>query len=162
MPLGANSGSVVVYSPGGVSAPFSLNVQPNAPSVIQIPSQPGSSTLIPAAIYRGSDNLLVTLTNPIHKGDQLIIYVSGLGLTSPAVDAGSPSPSNPPAVALLQPTVTLNGVSLPVTFAGLTPGQIGVYQVNVNVPQGVSQGLSLPLTVAQGTAESTVSVRVVQ
>jgi uncharacterized protein (TIGR03437 family) len=65
-------------------------------------------------------------------------------------------------VVVLQPVVTLNGVTLPVTFAGLIPGQIGVYQVNVNVPQGVTQGLSLPLTVAQGTAESTVSVRVVQ
>ena len=114
------------------------------------------------AVYRDSDNLLVTLTNPIHKGDQLTIYVSGLGPTSPAVSAGQPSPSNPLAVALLTPTVTLNGVNLTVTFAGLAPGQIGVYQINVNVPQGITQGLSIPLTVAQGDASSTVNVRVVQ
>jgi len=48
------------------------------------------------------------------------------------------------------------------TFAGLTPGQIGIYQINVNVPQGVTQGLSVPLTVSQGTNSSTVYVRVVQ
>ena len=162
LPLSVNgSGQLVVYSPGGVSNPFTLTVQQTAPSVIQIPTAPGSSTLVPA-VYRTADSLLVTLTNPVHKGDQLVIYVSGLGPTSPAVSAGSPSPANPPAVALLTPTVTLSGVTLPVTFAGLTPGQIGIYQINVNVPQGITQGLSIPLTVTQGAASSTVGVRVVQ
>jgi uncharacterized protein (TIGR03437 family) len=157
----SSSGQVIVYTPGGVSAPFTLNAQSNAPSVIQVPSSPGSSTMIPA-IYRASDNLLVTLTNPVHKGDQLIIYASGLGITTPAVGAGLPSPSSPLAVAVLTPSVTLDGVNLPVTFAGLIPGQIGVYQINVSVPQGVTQGLSVPLTVAQGAASNTVNVRVVQ
>jgi uncharacterized protein (TIGR03437 family) len=162
LPLSVNgSGQLIVYSQGGVSNPFTLTVQPTAPSVIQIPSEPGSSTLVPA-IYRTEDNLLVTLTNPVHKGDQLVIYVSGLGPTSPSVSAGSPSPANPPAVALFTPAVTLAGVTLPVTFAGLTPGQIGIYQINVNVPQGITQGLNIPLTVTQGAASSTVGVRVVQ
>jgi len=162
LPLNAPStGQLIVYSPNGISSPFTLNVQPVAPSVIQVPSSPGSTTVVPA-VYRDSDNLLVTLTNPVHKGDQLTIYVSGLGPTSPAVNAGQPSPSNPPAVVLLAPTVTLDGVTLPVTFAGLTPGQIGIYQINVNVPQGITQGLSIPLMVAQGDASSTVNVRVVQ
>jgi uncharacterized protein (TIGR03437 family) len=97
----------------------------------------------------------------VHKGDHLIIYASGLGPTNPPVDAGTVSP-NPPAVVLFKPEVTLGGVSCPVTFAGLTPGQIGVYQINVNVPQGVTQGLMIPLTVTQGTNSSTVYVRVVQ
>ncbi len=156
-----SSGQLIVYTTNGVSSPFALNVQTNAPSVITVPSSVGSSIMIPA-VYRDSDNLLVTLTNPVHKGDLLTIYVSGLGVTTPAVSAGQPSPSNPPAVAILTPTVTLDGVNLPVSFAGLTPGQIGIYQINVSVPQGVTQGLSIPLTVAQGNASSTVSVRVVQ
>jgi len=162
LPLNAGaSGNLIVYTTGGVSAPFPLSVQPTAPSVIQVPSAPDSSVMIPA-IYRVSDNLLVTLSNPVHKGDKLVIYVSGLGPTNPLVDAGMPSPSNPPAVAIIPPVVTLNGVTMPVTFAGLTPGQIGVYQINVDVPRGVTQGLSIPLMVAQGTASSTVYVRVVE
>ena len=102
------------------------------------------------------------MVDPIHKGDHLIIYASGLGLTSPPVDPSSVSPSNPPAVLVAQPKVSLGGVNCPVTFAGLTPGQIGIYQINVNVPQGVTQGLSVPLEVSQGGNSSTVYVRVVQ
>jgi uncharacterized protein (TIGR03437 family) len=162
LPLGvSSSGQLIVYTTNGVSNPFTLNVQPNAPSVITIPSAPGSSIMIPA-VYRAADNLPVTLTNPVHKGDRLIIYASGLGATTPAVSAGQPSPANPPAIVILTPTVTLDGVNLAVTFAGLAPGQIGVYEIDVSVPQGVTQGFAVPLTVAQGDASSTVNVRVVQ
>jgi uncharacterized protein (TIGR03437 family) len=156
------AGQLIDYTPGGVSNSFSLgSIQPTAPSVLQVPSGPGSSTLVPA-VFRAASSLPVNLVDPIHKGDHLIIYASGLGPTTPSVDAGSVSPSNPSAVVLLTPVVTLDGVTCPVTFAGLTPGQIGVYQIDVNVPQGVTQGLSVALTVSQGTSASTVYVRVVQ
>jgi uncharacterized protein (TIGR03437 family) len=92
----------------------------------------------------------------------LIIYASGLGETSPPVEAGTPAPSNPEPVVLNKPVVTLDGATCPVTFAGLAGGQIGVYRIEVNVPQGVQQGLQIPLTISQGGGESTVYVRVVQ
>ena len=156
------AGQLIAYTPGGVSNSFSLgSIQPTAPSVLQVPSGPGSATLVPA-VFRAASSLPVNLVDPIHKGDHLIIYASGLGPTTPSVDAGAVSPSNPPAIVLLTPVVTLDGVNCPVTFAGLTPGQIGVYQIDVNVPQGVTQGLSVALTVSQGTSASTVYVRVVQ
>jgi uncharacterized protein (TIGR03437 family) len=157
-----SSGVVVVYTPGGVSNPFTLGKIPaTAPTVLQVPSAPDSTIMVPA-VFRESSSLPVNLVDPIHKGDHIIIFASGLGPTDPPVDAGSVSPSNPPAVVMFPPKVSLGGVSCPVTFAGLTPGQIGVYQINVNVPQGVTQGLSVPLTVTQGTNSSTVYVRVVQ
>jgi uncharacterized protein (TIGR03437 family) len=154
------TGTLIVYAPGGVSNPFSLNVKGTAPSVLQVPSAPGSTILVPA-VFRESSSLPVNLVDPVHKGDRLIIYASGLGLTDPPVDAGTVSP-NPAAVVLIKPVVTLGGVTCPVTFAGLTPGQIGVYEIRVNVPQGVTQGLMIPLTITQGTNSSTVYVRVVQ
>ena len=154
------TGQLIVYGPGGASNPFNLSVAPSAPSVLQVPGAVGSTILVPA-VFREQSSLPVNLVDPIHKGDHLIIYASGLGPTDPPVDAGSVSPT-PAAVVLLKPVVTLGGVTCPVTFAGLTPGQIGVYQINVNVPQGVTQGLSVPLTVCQGTSCSTVYVRVVQ
>jgi uncharacterized protein (TIGR03437 family) len=57
--------------------------------------------------------------------------------------------------------VTLGGVNLSVSYAGLAPGEVGVYQINVSVPGGVPSGLSLPLTINQGSATITVSMRVV-
>ena len=158
---GGTSGQLIVYTALGVSNPFNFNIQSTAPSVLQVPSGPGSNTLVPA-VFREQSSLPVNLVDPIHKGDHIIIYASGLGPTDPPVDAGAVSPSNPKAVVLIKPVVTLGGVTCPVTFAGLTPGQIGVYEIRANVPQGVTQGLMVPLTITQGANTGTVFVRVVQ
>src|SRR6185295_10088814 len=102
------SGQLIVYAPGGVSDPFTITTLPTAPAVIQIPDPPGSTNTVPA-VYRTETGLLVTLTNPVHKGDQLTIYLSGLGPTTPLVQAGNQAPSNPPAVLVTKPVVTLDG-----------------------------------------------------
>jgi uncharacterized protein (TIGR03437 family) len=57
--------------------------------------------------------------------------------------------------------VTLGGVNLSVSYAGLVPGEVGVYQINVTVPSGVPQGLSVPLVINQAGISSSVNVRVV-
>jgi uncharacterized protein (TIGR03437 family) len=72
-----------------------------------------------------------------------------------------PGPSNPLAVTLTQPTVTLGGVNLPVLFAGLAPGLVGVDQVNVSVPFDVPDGMSVPLVITQGSVSTSVPERVV-
>jgi uncharacterized protein (TIGR03437 family) len=157
-----SSGQLVVHTPGGSSDPFTLSqILPTAPTVIQVPSGTGSGTV--PAVYRAGNSLPVTLTNPVHKGDHLIIFASGLGPTSPPVPPGTTAPSNPPALVINQPVVTLDGATCPVTFAGLEPGQIGVYRIEVNVPKGIQQGLFIPLTISQGgNISSTVYVRVVE
>jgi len=160
--LAGGGGQLIVHTPGGSSDPFNLTTQGAAPSIIQVPAAPGSPELI-ANVIRAANNLPVTLTNPVHKGDHLIIFASGLGPTDPPVAAGSPAPSNPPAVVLNLPTVTLDGATCPVTLAILEPGRIGVYRVEVNVPKGVQQGLFIPLSISQGGGTiSTVYVRVVE
>ena len=46
-------------------------------------------------------------------------------------------------------------------YAGLAPGEVGVYQLNAAVPFWISGGLQLPLTISQGGQCTTVQVRVV-
>jgi len=48
------------------------------------------------------------------------------------------------------------------SYAGLAPGEIGVYQINVNVPGGVTPGASVPLTIRQGAMSTTLTVQVVE
>ena len=80
---------------------------------------------------------------------------------TPAVEAGMPTPSDPLPSVLIAPVVTLGGVQLPVSFAGLTPGQVGVYQINVAINRRVPSGISIPLVVTQAGNSTSANVRVV-
>ncbi len=151
--------TISIRTPQNVSPDFDFTVGSAAPAVF-LNGVSGNLTNVPS-ITRAANGLLVTPSNPIHQGDSLTIFAAGLGATSPLVPAGAVSPSNPPAVAVVQPKVTLSGVALPVTFAGLVPGQIGVYEIKVNVPSYTPQGLSVPLIITQSGQSQTVNVRVV-
>jgi uncharacterized protein (TIGR03437 family) len=151
--------TISLRTPQNVSSDFNFTVGSTAPAVF-LNGSDGVSTNLPS-VTRAANGLLVTSSNPIHQGDSLTIFAAGLGATSPLVAAGAVSPANPPAVAVVQPKVTLNGVGLPVTFAGLVPGQIGVYEIQANVPSYTPQGLSVPLIITQNGQSQTVNVRVV-
>jgi uncharacterized protein (TIGR03437 family) len=161
LPFQANGNvTLILRTPGGVSDNYNLTILPTAPSVFHS-GVAGPLTDVPTLV-RAGNNLLVTDANPIHTGDTLVIYLTGLGQTDPSQDAGQPAPSSPLANVLTQPTVTLNGVDLPVLYAGLSPGEVGVYQINVNVPKNVPPGLDDILTISQGASSTSLTVRVVQ
>ena len=113
-------------------------------------------------IVRADNGQLVTPTNPIHYGDTLVIYLTGMGTISPAVNAGLAAPMSPLSWVTDAPTLTLGGSPLTLLYAGLVPGYIsGLYQINATVPSGVTQGLSIPLVIHQGGGSTTLYVRVV-
>jgi uncharacterized protein (TIGR03437 family) len=155
-------GTMVLRTPAGVSNSFIFNIQSVAPAAFHVDVE-GWDTGMPA-IMRASNNLVVTPSNPVHYDDWLVIYVTGLGATMPGVASGMPGPDAPElAETLAKPQVTLGGVALPVAYAGLAPGQVGVYQINVQVPfKDVPTGMEIPLTIAQGTYKTTLNVRVVK
>jgi uncharacterized protein (TIGR03437 family) len=152
--------TLILRTPGGQSNNYNLVIEPNAPSVFL--ASVGGDTNIPTVV-RNDDNELVTPSHPIHRKSNtaLVIYLTGLGPTSPAVGTGQPAPSNPLALTLTQPTVTLGGVELPVLFSGLAPGLVGVDQINVSVPFTVPDGMSVPLVITQGSVSTSIPERVV-
>ncbi len=156
----SGTATFVVRTAGGTSDPFTATVSATAPAVFQTATA-GPATGLPA-LYRFVNYEPVTLSNPIHPEDYLVIYVTGLGRTSPEVADGAPAPSNPLAVATTQPSVKLGGASLPVLYAGLVPGLVGVYQINVYVPAGVTLGTSVPLVITRADGDVSMSVRVVR
>ncbi|MBL8228615.1 MAG: hypothetical protein JNL98_09060 [Bryobacterales bacterium] len=150
---------MVLRTPGGVSDNFNLTILPNAPGIFRN-GVAGNVVDLPA-VFRNSNGLLVTPTNPVRRGDTISIYLTGLGRTSPAVEAGVPAPGDPLASVIVPPVVSIGNVEIPVEFAGLVPGSVGVYQVNARVTHIVPLGLEQVLTVRQGTGATSISVRVI-
>src|SRR5437016_10045859 len=151
---------LVVRAPGGIGSPFTVNIRDFAPAIFRS-GQAGDQTGL-ATVVRDSNNELVNFTNPIHPDETISIYLTGLSQTSPAAPLGDAAPSNPLAIVATTPTVTLGDAVLPVTFAGLVPGEVGVYQINAYVPAGVRDAAQAPLVVSQGTASTALQVRVVK
>ena len=100
----------------------------------------------PAAAVDGSD--VVGANNPAKSGDILSLFVTGLGPVSPSLPDGMPSsPTGQPwnwsdvynASAL---SVYVDGyASSNLPFAGVVPGYAaGLYQINAQIPSGVSIG----------------------
>jgi uncharacterized protein (TIGR03437 family) len=152
--------TLILRTPGGISNNFNLVIEPNAPSVFYGTAGPEDN--IPTVVLN-SDNELVTPSHPINRssGSALVIYLTGLGQTSPAVATGQPAPSSPLSLSLVQPTVTLGGVNLTVLYAGLAPGLVGVDQINVSVPSNVPTGMSVPLVITEGDVSTSIDERVV-
>jgi len=111
-----------------------------------------SSGTGPAAARKASDQSLVTADNPLHAGDYVELYATGLGLTAP---------KNGLDYAVQQPTVTVGGVNCPVTFAGAAPGYIGLDQINCKIPEGASS-LSAPVVITSGDRISNTATLAVQ
>ena len=92
-------------------------------------------------------------SRPARPGDALVVYAIGFGQTDPPVALGRASPSTEP-LARVQPTPTvffgagLTGGAPAIPFyAGLTPGLVGLFQINVIVPENAPKGDRIPLRV---------------
>lgn len=108
-------------------------------------------------VYKGG-NTLADSGAPVTAGDVVVIYCVGLGAVAPTVQAGDPSPSSPLANVPATVTVTIGGQSATASFAGLTPGYAGLYQINVAVPAGIAPGSQVPITIAVAGKSSTGNV----
>jgi len=111
---------------------------------------------------------LVNSGNPVARGTYVQLFMNGLGpVNCPAgppicASANQPAdgvgaPSNPLATTVATPTVTIGGQAVTtVEFSGLAPGFVGLYQVNVQVPAGISAGQQ-PITCTIGGVTSTTA-----
>jgi len=150
-----------IHTPAGVSNNYNFVVASAAPAVF-LSGIAGPQTGL-ATMFRADNGQLVTPTNPLHGGDTVVIYLTGMGPTSPAIQAGLQTPLNTLASVTQPPTLTLGSSNLSVLYAGLVPGSIsGLYQINATLPGIVGQGDSVPLVISQAGGSTTLNVRVVK
>ncbi len=98
---------------------------------------------------------------PVMRGEFISIYCTGLGPVNNRPATGSAASSSPLSRTATTPSVAIGGVPAPVSFSGLAPGFVGLYQIDVQVPQSTPTGNSVPVVInAGGTISNTVTVAI--
>jgi len=141
--------------PGGLTGLVQLTVKNSAgshtvnvliaPAVPAIFTQNQSGSGAAAALK--VDSSLITPSNPLHAGDYVELFATGLGATT---NRGGLDYAN------TQPTVTIGGEDCPVSFAGRAPGFPGLDQINCIVPTGLSTDTA-PVVIVSGTRSSNIA-----
>jgi uncharacterized protein (TIGR03437 family) len=75
--------------------------------------------------------------------------------------SGTPTPASPIYATASTPIVTVGGVPATVAFSGLTPGLIGLWQLNVVIPANAPVGNSVPVIIKlnrRTTNQTTIAV----
>jgi uncharacterized protein (TIGR03437 family) len=152
------SQQLVILRGNAVSVPVSLAVFASEPSILSASGTGSGQGLIFNAVTGAEANT----STPATAGDYLVIYALGLGAVTPALAVEDGAPASTYEYAVGPATVTIGGVPATVLFAGLTPGFVGLYQVNVTVPGGVAPGNQVPVTVSvagkSGAGNVTIAV----
>ncbi|HUS07951.1 MAG TPA: IPT/TIG domain-containing protein [Bryobacteraceae bacterium] len=156
--FGRLSTRIQVQYQGQRSTSLDIRVVDTAPGIFSLNSQGTGQAA--ALNQNGTVN---TPSNPITRGEVIVLYMTGEGQTNPqGVDGQVTSAAN-----LKKPlapiTVKIDGINAVVDYAGSAPGLVaGVMQVNVRVPLGSRTGPGVPVEVAAGAASisnATISVQ---
>jgi uncharacterized protein (TIGR03437 family) len=97
-----------------------------------------------ASIVHGNGGT-VTDSAPAQRGEVLALFATGLGDVEPAVAGGSPAPFIAISRSRQTPVVRVGGVAAQTVFSGLTPGFVGLYQINFVVPSTASGNVTVSL-----------------
>jgi uncharacterized protein (TIGR03437 family) len=145
------------YNQINFQAPYTLT--PGSTATIQVQSSTGTSGNVSVdvlssiaglftnqsngqgqALAINQDGTVNSTSNPAAPGSYVSLYADGLGALSAMATAGQPTPTSPLNSLSGTLAVIIGGLSAPVQFAGLAPGFVGLYQINVQIPATTTAG----------------------
>ena len=151
--LSAGTATVVVNNNGKT---FSTTVQ-------VLTAAPGifTSDYMVTAILQDGNGAVLDQNNPASPGETVALYLTGIGPVTNYSGDGEPAPFGPLAQSTSSYTLAVNGTAAHIDYLGLTPGLVGVGQINFEIPAGTPAGNTIPvvLTIA-GTVSKTVQISV--
>lgn len=145
--------------------PVVVNNNGSTSEAVQVPvvaAHPGTFELdgTNAAALHAAGYQFITPSSPAAKGEKVLIYATGLGPVNSSPGTGNPASGTTSSRTTLTPSVTVGGVTAAVEFSGLAPGFVGLYQINIVIPDGAGSG-SLDLIVSvSGIASTPVKLAV--
>lgn len=151
---------LVPYGVTGPTASITVTNNGVASNTVTVPlanTSPGVFSLDQSGTAAGAilkaDNTPVTSIFPAHRGDVVQMYLGGLGALSTPVPDGRGATAADSVAATVK--VLVNGLESPqVSYAGLS-SLPGLYQINFQVPPGLTATGALPVTVRTPEATHT-------
>jgi uncharacterized protein (TIGR03437 family) len=158
--IGTGAGQLILTNSNGTATPYTVQISAVAPGL-----------LAPSAFIIGGKQYVVALfsdgvtyvlpvgaipnvtSRPAKPGDTIVLYGLGFGPVNPSVPAGTITPQ---LTKLVSPLQILFGQTpaTTISYAGLVPPYVGLYQFNVVVPP-VSDNDAVELTFNIGGTAST-------
>ncbi len=155
----AGTVSIVVLRDDGIASYGSVTVAPAAPALFAADaSGRGQAAAQNSDFSPNGDPAISAQARRARKGDYIVFYGSGAGAqfvnannNQPlTIKDGEAATSDPLAVTSALPTVTIGGKAATVYFSGLSPGFVGLWQLNVQVPNDAPSGASVEVIVSFG------------
>ena len=141
---------------GILSNAVSVPVKPTTPALFTLDSSGTGPGAILDSAYQAN-----SLANPVRKGDALLLFATGGGVTTPVSVDGQIALTAPFPLVAAKTTVSIGGVDCPVIYSGGASGLVaGAVQVNVIVSADVPSGVQ-PIVVTIGDRSSPPGVTVV-
>ena len=166
--LSSPTATLTVTAAGGTGPPITVILSPAAPGIFTIntanSAKQGAIQIANTATFVAPVGAIPGVdSRPATTGDILTIYCSGLGAVTNTPASGSAAGSGSNLSSAQAPvSVTIGGKSAPFLFAGLSPGYVGLYQVNVQLPAGVTPGTAVPVIVTTANLNSNTATITVQ
>ncbi len=121
-----------------------VSLAPVSPGLFTL-SGSGSGQL---AALNAADGSVNTASKPLVRGRYLTLFGTGQGPVPNQPPDGMPATDATPTSET--PRVVIGGIDLQpsdIQYSGLAPGLVGVWQINVRVPQEVTAGNQIPVVV---------------
>lgn len=145
------SARVVVKRGDALSAARQAVMGPFSPGIFSTQFGTGQAIAINSAtglLAAAAGAIPGLTTEPVRPGGVIIVYANGLGAVTPAPKTGSSS-TDALRNTNTMPEVLIGGKAAQVAFSGLAPQFVGVNQLNIVIPDGVT-GDTLPLQLRVG------------
>jgi len=130
--LGPGPASVQVEVEALTNPPVMIMLGPTAPALFML-----DSTFV---LAQHGDYSLVDADSPAHANEEIVLYATGLGATSPPPVEDQVPTFAAPLAGQADFQVWINGSPIDpskIDFVGAVPGYAGLYQINVSLPANV-------------------------
>lgn len=174
--VGGKAAPLVFVSGGQINAqaPYELTEGENVPVVVTVngaSSTAGTVSVVAAspgifqfgakrAVVQNEDYTVNNTGNGARVGSYVVAYLTGVGRLDQPVATGGPAGSDPLARPRGLVSATIDNQPVEIAFAGMTPGFVGLTQVNLRIPSMLPGDYPLVVMVdGQKSNAATITVK---